>query len=134
VLSLYGSGRSTGTVLDSGHGRTHIVPIYEGYAIPHASITLPLAGDFITQTLFSRLQKKDDFLQSLRLDERFIFEPAVAKTIKEYYSQVVLDYEIHMKQVREGKIEKQRMYKLPGTNREMLLESEDLVGVPELLF
>ena len=59
VLSLYASGRTTGVLMDSGDGVSHIVPIYEGFSLLHAILRLNLAGTDLTENFMMIMEERE---------------------------------------------------------------------------
>lgn len=57
VLSLYASGRTTGVVIDSGDGVSHIVPVYDGFTLPTLIKRMDIAGRDITDHLAFNIRR-----------------------------------------------------------------------------
>jgi actin-related protein 2 len=124
VLTLYAQGLLTGVVVDSGDGVTHIVPVYEGFALPHLTRRLDVAGRDVTRYLIKLL-----LLRGYAFNRTADFE--TVRQIKEKLCYMGYDLELEKRLALETTVLVQS-YTLPD-GREIRVGGERFEA-PEVLF
>lgn len=127
VLSLYASGRTTGAVMDIGDGVSHIVPIYEGFALPHAMQRIDLAGRDVTNHLQLLLRKAGYYFYTSA-------EKEIVRAIKESACYVAFDpnKEEELLENEKGGKASSHKFKLPDGN--IIEVGPERFRAPEILF
>ena len=119
VLSLYSSGQFNGITIDSGGDITHIVPIYDGFGIPHAYIYENYAGRDLTLYM-------QELLYEVGYRAYTTHEKRIVKAIKENVCYVALDFDEELKSVEPYD------YELPDDTH--ITIKDQRIKCPEVLF
>jgi hypothetical protein len=124
VLSLYGSGRSTGVVIEINDQGVSAVPIYEGYALPHAIQKENYGGRNLT-----------DFAMKIMTERGYSFtttaERDIVRDVKETLCYVAQDFEAELLKAKHSSAV-ERPYEL--CDGQTITVGSERFRIPEVLF
>ncbi|XP_074850090.1 actin-like protein 7A [Carettochelys insculpta] len=87
-LAMYSYGKTSALVVESGHGVSHVVPIYEGYTMPNITGRVDYAGAALTHYLMKLLNEAGNTFTEEQLN--------VVEAIKEKVCYTSLDLQHDM--------------------------------------
>ena len=129
VLSMYSSGRVSGLVAEVGEGISYTVPVFQGYALPHAQIKLEVAGWDVTHRMINSLEE---------MGKRVSGHADVIRDMKEQMCTVAMHYDSESNALDDPLDKDQRSFELPGgeiieVNHKTRLNATEVLFQPSLM-
>jgi actin beta/gamma 1 len=128
VMALYATSRATGCVVLSGDFVTYVVPVWEGYALPHAIVRSKIGGRDLTNYLMTALNRLGYMFSDREED--------LVRRIKESRGYVAADFNRELKTLKESPEKIQMSYKFPNmsVHGDELVLGRERFAIPEALF
>ncbi|EDO08642.1 actin family protein [Babesia bovis T2Bo] len=122
LMALYGSGKTSGLVVDVGEGVSHAVPVLEGTPLPHAVQRLDIGGSDLTSFLVSKIPELNPSLYQSRI---------IANDIKSACCYMASNYNQQLQSVEKSPAQFTKKYSLPDGN--VISLGKEVFQCPEII-